>query len=107
VSPDGALLLAAALYMAVLIMACLLSATPLRVIIASAAGITLAYTPWLKRLTCIKNLSVAFVIAASPLAGALSTGLVRFWNLSFSSAAMNQGFRLLLMTTWQPWPGPL
>jgi 4-hydroxybenzoate polyprenyltransferase len=76
VTPDGALLFSSCLYIAVLIIACTLPDSMLRLIIALSAAATLAYTPFLKRLTGLKNLTVAFIIAASPLAGALATGLV-------------------------------
>ena len=49
----------------------------LRLIIAASAAATLLYTPVLKRLTAVKNLSVALVIALTPLTGALSLGQVR------------------------------
>jgi len=48
----------------------------LRMIIAFSAGTTLLYTPVLKRMTGVKNLAVAAVIALSPLSGALAAGLV-------------------------------
>ncbi len=37
------------------------------------------YTPLFKRVTAIKNAVVAAVIAAAPIAGALSTGVVRLF----------------------------
>lgn len=49
----------------------------LRAVIAGSAAVTLLYTPLLKRLCLVKNASVAFVIAASPIAGALAAGAVR------------------------------
>jgi 4-hydroxybenzoate polyprenyltransferase len=48
----------------------------LRTVIALSAAATLLYTPLLKRLTGIKNATVAAVITASPLAGALAAGAV-------------------------------
>ena len=48
----------------------------LRLIIASSAASTLLYTPVLKRLTAVKNLSVALIIALTPLTGALCLGQV-------------------------------
>ena len=48
----------------------------LRLIVAASAGATLAYTPVLKRLPGIKNATVASIVAASPLAGALAAGKV-------------------------------
>lgn len=77
ITPDGALLFSSCIYIAVLIIACTLMDSVLRLIIALSAAATLAYTPILKRMTAMKNLTVAFIIAASPLAGALATGLVR------------------------------
>lgn len=56
-----------------------LQAQPLlRTVIALSAAATLLYTPLLKRLTGIKNATVAAVITASPLAGALAAGAVSF-----------------------------
>ncbi len=49
----------------------------LRTIIAASAAATLLYTPVLKRLTLIKNVAVASVIALTPLTGALALGQVR------------------------------
>lgn len=49
----------------------------LRFIIAFSAGATLLYTPFLKRMTAVKNIAVAAVIALSPVAGALAAGAVR------------------------------
>ncbi|CAL8467253.1 g6789 [Coccomyxa elongata] len=71
---DGALLLSFCLYSAVLISACILEPPLLRFVIAFSAGATLLYTPLLKRMTGIKNISVAAVIALSPVAGALAAG---------------------------------
>lgn len=53
----------------------------LRVVIAGSAAITLLYTPYLKHLCVVKNASVALVIAASPIAGALAAGAVRLPSL--------------------------
>ncbi|CAK0787933.1 hypothetical protein CVIRNUC_011155 [Coccomyxa viridis] len=71
---EGALLLSFVLYSSVLIAACILEPPALRLIIAASAAATLLYTPVLKRLTAVKNLSVALVIALTPLTGALSLG---------------------------------
>ena len=49
----------------------------LRTIIASATAATLLYTPVLKRIPFIKNVTVASVIAFAPLAGSLAAGAVR------------------------------
>lgn len=83
ITPDGALLFSSCIYIAVLIVACTLPDTMLRLIIAMSAVATLAYTPILKRITAMKNLTVAFIIATSPLTGALATGLVRATPLPF------------------------
>lgn len=57
--------------------ACTFQGQPLlRTVIALSAAATLLYTPLLKRLTGIKNATVAAVITASPLAGALAAGAV-------------------------------
>ena len=48
----------------------------LRLIIAFSAAATLLYTPVLKRLTLVKNLAVAAVIALTPLTGALALAVV-------------------------------
>ena len=75
VTPDGALLLASLIYIAVLCLACLLPSPALRGIVAASSAITVAYTPILKRVTALKNLAVAFIIAASPLSGALAVAV--------------------------------
>ena len=49
----------------------------LRIIIAASAAATLLYTPLLKRMTLVKNVAVAAVIALSPVSGALAAGAVR------------------------------
>lgn len=72
VPPDGALLFGGGLYFFVLIGAAFLEATLLRVTVAGSAALTLAYTPLLKRLPLVKNVTVAAVIAAAPAAGALA-----------------------------------
>lgn len=43
---------------------------------AFSAAVTLLYTPLFKKLTAIKNATVATVIALAPLAGALAAGAV-------------------------------
>ena len=65
------------MYTAVLVAACLMDSLPLRSVIALSAGLTILYTPFLKRISVLKNLVVAAVIALSPLAGALAVGAVR------------------------------
>lgn len=77
VAPDVALLLSSIIYCAVLITACLMEPSGLRSIIAFSAAVTLLYTPVFKKLTAIKNATVATVIALAPLAGALAAGAVR------------------------------
>lgn len=52
----------------------------MRVIVAWSAALTLLYTPLLKRMTGVKNMVVAAIIAASPLSGALAAGAV--WGMS-------------------------
>ncbi|KAF8056478.1 digeranylgeranylglyceryl phosphate synthase [Scenedesmus sp. PABB004] len=74
VAPDAALLLSSCLYCGCLIAACLLEPSGLRCIVAFSAAATLLYTPLFKRLTAIKNATVATVIALAPLAGALAAG---------------------------------
>lgn len=72
VPPDGAVLLAACVYIGVLAMACLLDPLALRAVIAFSATATMLYTPFLKRVPVVKNLTVAAVIALAPIAGALA-----------------------------------
>jgi 4-hydroxybenzoate polyprenyltransferase len=76
VAPDVALLLSSVIYCAVLIIACLMEPSALRSIIAFSAAATLLYTPVFKKLTAIKNATVATVIALAPVAGALAAGAV-------------------------------
>jgi 4-hydroxybenzoate polyprenyltransferase len=45
-------------------------------VIASSAAATLLYTPLLKGITVVKNATVAAIIAASPVAGALAARTV-------------------------------
>lgn len=49
---------------------------PLRMTVAVSAGLTLLYTPLLKKVPLVKNATVAATIALSPLAGALAAGAV-------------------------------
>lgn len=74
IEPDRALLFSSALYIAVLIATCFMAQSALRSVIAVSAAATLLYTPLLKQVTGLKNATVAAVIAASPLAGALAAG---------------------------------
>lgn len=77
VPPDGALLLSSVLYMTVLVAACCMEPLLLRIIVAASAMATLLYTPLLKRMTLLKNLTVASIVAASPITGALAAGTGR------------------------------
>ena len=61
----------------------------LRAIIATSAAATLLYTPVLKRLTLVKNVAVASVIALTPLTGALALGQVR--TLAWPSGRPTEG----------------
>eukprot|EP00878_Enallax_costatus_P033269 GHUV01036679.1.p1 GENE.GHUV01036679.1~~GHUV01036679.1.p1 ORF type:complete len:183 (+),score=48.01 GHUV01036679.1:812-1360(+) len=76
ITPDAALLLSSLIYCCCLIAACLMEPSRLRSIVAFSAAATLLYTPLFKRLTAIKNATVASVIALAPLAGALAAGAV-------------------------------
>jgi len=62
------------MYSAILAAACLMNSMSLRSVIATSAGLTILYTPILKSVTMVKNVVVAAIIAASPLAGALAAG---------------------------------
>lgn len=53
----------------------------LRSIVAFSAAATLLYTPLFKKLTAIKNATVATVVALAPVAGALAAGAVRHSGL--------------------------
>ena len=77
VSPDAALLLGGGIYAAVLVAACLMAHPGVRLIVAASATATLLYTPLLKRISFVKNATVAATIAAAPLAGALAAGAGR------------------------------
>eukprot|EP00775_Hariotina_reticulata_P009119 gene9119-9288_t len=77
IAPDTAILLSCLLYCGCLIAACLMEPSRLRSIVAFSAAATLLYTPLFKRLTAIKNATVAMVIALAPIAGALAAGAVR------------------------------
>lgn len=74
IAPDAALLLSSVLYCGCLIAACLMEPSRLRSIVAFSAAATLLYTPLFKKLTAVKNATVATVIALAPLAGALAAG---------------------------------
>lgn len=76
IAPDAALLLSSVIYCGCLIAACLMEPSRLRSIVAFSAAATLLYTPLFKRVTAIKNATVATVIALAPLAGALAAGAV-------------------------------
>jgi geranylgeranylglycerol-phosphate geranylgeranyltransferase len=72
VPADGAVLLAACLYIAVLAAACFLDPLALRAVIAFSSTVTMLYTPFLKKVPVVKNVTVAAVIALAPIAGALA-----------------------------------
>jgi 4-hydroxybenzoate polyprenyltransferase len=57
----------------------------LRSIVAFSAAATLLYTPLFKKLTGVKNATVATVIALAPLAGALAAGAVSRFDLQLLS----------------------
>lgn len=76
IAPDAALLLSSVLYCGCLIVACLMEPSRLRSIVAFSATATLLYTPLFKKLTAVKNATVATVIALAPIAGALAAGAV-------------------------------
>ncbi|CAI5505561.1 unnamed protein product [Closterium sp. Naga37s-1] len=65
---------AGCLYTLIVLAACQLEPLPLRMLVAGAAVGTYLYTPFLKRITLVKNVSVAAIIASSLLAGALAAG---------------------------------
>lgn len=90
VTPDGAVLLASTIYIAVLVIACTLEVSLLRWTAAAAATATLLYTPVLKGIMGVKNLTVAFIIAASPFCGAIATGTVRPVSSQFPSLPVSQ-----------------
>lgn len=69
----AALLFALALYTFATTAGCLLEPPLLRLTIASSAVLTLLYTPYLKRIPFVKNLTVASIIGLSPAAGALAS----------------------------------
>lgn len=72
VPPDGALLFGGGLYLATLVAAAWMEPAALRFLVAGSAGVTLIYTPVLKRVPLVKTASVAAVIAAAPAAGAIA-----------------------------------
>eukprot|EP00245_Coleochaete_scutata_P005542 TRINITY_DN19189_c0_g1_i1.p1 TRINITY_DN19189_c0_g1~~TRINITY_DN19189_c0_g1_i1.p1 ORF type:complete len:420 (-),score=47.40 TRINITY_DN19189_c0_g1_i1:919-2178(-) len=74
VHPDDAELAAGCMYAAVVLGCCCLPSLPLRLLIGGATVITYIYTPFLKRITVIKNITVAAIISSSVLAGALVAG---------------------------------
>ncbi|CAI5505562.1 unnamed protein product, partial [Closterium sp. Naga37s-1] len=65
---------AGCLYTLIVLAACQLEPLPLRMLVAGPAVGTYLYTPFLKRITLVKNVSVAAIIASSLLAGALAAG---------------------------------
>lgn len=72
VPPDGALLFGGGLYLTTLVGAAWMEPAALRFLVAGSAGVTLVYTPVLKRIPGLKTASVAAVIAAAPAAGAIA-----------------------------------
>ncbi|CAI5505582.1 unnamed protein product [Closterium sp. Naga37s-1] len=74
VHPYDAELAAGCLYSLIVLAACQLEPLPLRMLVAGAAVGTYLYTPFLKRITLVKNVAVAGIIASSLLAGALAAG---------------------------------
>lgn len=72
VTVDGALLFGGFLYLATLVAAAWLEPRELRLLVASSAAVTLAYTPVLKKIALAKTAAVAGVVALSPAAGALA-----------------------------------
>ncbi|GJP55610.1 hypothetical protein CLOM_g14560 [Closterium sp. NIES-68] len=77
VHPHDAELAAGCLYSLIVLAACQLEPAPLRMLVAGAAVATYVYTPFLKRITLVKNVVVAGIIASSLLAGALAAGASR------------------------------
>ena len=72
VPPDGALVFGGGLYLATLVATAWMEPAALRFLVAGSAGVTLTYTPLLKRVPGLKTASVAAVIAAAPAAGAIA-----------------------------------
>jgi 4-hydroxybenzoate polyprenyltransferase len=97
IQPDGAVLAAACVYIAVLATACLLDSRALRAVIAFSATATMAYTPFLKRVPLVKNLTVAAVIALAPVAGALAvSGGAGVAGAGVAAAGTEEAVRRLL-----------
>eukprot|EP00897_Mesotaenium_endlicherianum_P000115 jgi/Mesen1/10103/ME000748S09283 len=74
VHPDDAELTAGCLYAAVVLGCCVLEPLPLRLMVSAGAVATYLYTPFLKRMTLVKNVVVAAIIGSSVLAGGLVGG---------------------------------
>lgn len=75
ITPDLAVLYSSIVYMIVLIAACTMETGALRMLVAASAGVTMLYTPVLKRMTGVKNMVVAFVIASALVGGGLAAGM--------------------------------
>lgn len=88
---DGALLFGGALYLAALVAAAWLEPRELRLLVASSAAVTLAYTPVLKKVPLAKTAAVAGVIALSPAAGALAAAATAA-TTSAAAAASSPSF---------------
>ena len=87
VSVDGALVFAGSLYLSTLVAAAWLEPRELRLLVASSAAVTLAYTPVLKKIALAKTAAVAGVIALSPAAGALASVASSSSSLTAASLA--------------------
>lgn len=74
VHADDAELTAGCLYGAVVLGCSCLEPLPLRVLVSCSAVATYIYTPFLKRITLVKNAVVAAIIASSILAGGMAAG---------------------------------
>lgn len=74
VSPDAAVLFSSVVYSAVLCCACFMDFPSLRAIVSVSAGVTMLYTPFFKKVTTLKNATVAVIIALAPVSGALAAG---------------------------------
>ena len=87
VSADGALLFGGFLYSATLVAAAWLEPRELRLLVASSAAVTLAYTPIFKKIALLKTAAVAGVISLSPAAGALAVVGSNSCSSAFSAVA--------------------
>jgi 4-hydroxybenzoate polyprenyltransferase len=85
ITVDGALLFGGFLYLSTLVAAAWLEPRELRLLVASSAAVTLAYTPVLKKIPLVKTVAVAGVVALSPAAGALAVSSSGSFPLASSS----------------------